>query len=66
VTYLFDTDVCVDYLRGRSPRLAKRLDACDPSGLRLCVATEARPGVPGASRHADDAPVTSRLKGNTS
>lgn len=41
MTYLIDTDVCVDYLRGRSPRLAKRLEDCDPSEVRLSVVTEA-------------------------
>jgi tRNA(fMet)-specific endonuclease VapC len=39
LSYLLDTDVCVDFLRGRSPGLAARLTSHEPTEIRLSVVT---------------------------
>lgn len=40
MTYLLDSDVCIDLLRKRSRRLLARLESHDPSELRLSVVTQ--------------------------
>jgi tRNA(fMet)-specific endonuclease VapC len=41
VNFLLDTDICVDFLRGRSARLAARMNSHDPVELRVSAVTEA-------------------------
>jgi tRNA(fMet)-specific endonuclease VapC len=36
VTYLLDTDICIDYLRGSNPVVRDRLLACSPNDVCLC------------------------------
>lgn len=41
MTYLLDTDICIDYLRGSDPAVRDRLLACAPSDVRLCSVVKA-------------------------
>lgn len=41
MTYLLDTDICIDYLRGSDPTVRDRLLACAPSDVRLCSIVKA-------------------------
>jgi tRNA(fMet)-specific endonuclease VapC len=41
VTYLLDTDVCIDYLRGSNPVVRDRLLACSPNDACLCSVVKA-------------------------
>lgn len=52
MTYLLDSDVCIDYLRGRFPQVGARLRALDPSaiGLSSIVAAELRYGADRSAR----------------
>lgn len=36
-----DTDTCVNYLRGKNPRVRERLAACDPRTVRIPVIVKA-------------------------
>ena len=50
--YLLDTNVCVDYLRGRHPALVERIQRTPPGNLRLCsvVVAELRYGADRSGR----------------
>jgi tRNA(fMet)-specific endonuclease VapC len=39
--YLLDTNVCVQYLRGRNPSVLKRLQSTAPQDVRLCSVVKA-------------------------
>jgi tRNA(fMet)-specific endonuclease VapC len=39
--YLLDTNVCIQILNGSSPPVAARLQATDPSEVRLCAVVKA-------------------------
>jgi len=41
MTYLLDTNVCVQYLRGRNPLVLQRLQATPPHDVRLCSVVKA-------------------------
>ena len=41
MTYLLDTDVCIDYLRGSNAVVRDRLLACSPSEVCLCSVVKA-------------------------
>jgi len=41
VTYLLDTNACIAYLTGRSPRLATRIRSLSPRDLVLCSVVKA-------------------------
>jgi len=41
VTYLLDSDICIDFLRKKSRRLIERFDSHDPSELRMSIVTVA-------------------------
>jgi tRNA(fMet)-specific endonuclease VapC len=41
VTYLLDTDICIDYLRGSNPVVRDRLLACSPNDVSLCSVVKA-------------------------
>ena len=58
--YLLDTNVCVDYLTGRFPRVVARIQAADPEDLSTSsiVAAELRYG---ADRSRDPSRNHSRL-----
>lgn len=36
MTWMLDTNVCIRYLNGRSPRLKQRIDACSESDVVVC------------------------------
>lgn len=50
--YLLDTNVCVDFLTGRYPKVAKRIEGSAPEDLRLSsvVVAELRYGADHSSR----------------
>ena len=39
MSYQLDTDICIDALRGRIPRVLARMQACDPSEIHLSAVT---------------------------
>jgi tRNA(fMet)-specific endonuclease VapC len=41
MTWLLDTNACIRYLNGRSPKLRARLDAADPLQIRTCSVVKA-------------------------
>jgi tRNA(fMet)-specific endonuclease VapC len=41
MTYLLDTNVCVQYLRGRSPHVRQRLASTPPADVHLCSVVKA-------------------------
>ena len=41
MTYLIDTNVCIDYLNGRSIRVRQRMEALSPSEVVLCSVVKA-------------------------
>ncbi|MDZ4656331.1 MAG: type II toxin-antitoxin system VapC family toxin [Bythopirellula sp.] len=41
MTWLLDTNACVRYLNGRSPKLRARFDAADPLQIRVCSVVKA-------------------------
>ncbi len=41
MTCLLDSDICIDILRRKSPRLLDRLNALDPADVRLSIVTHA-------------------------
>lgn len=41
MTYLLDTDICIDYLRGSNPVVRDRLLACSPNDVCLCSVVKA-------------------------
>lgn len=41
MTYLLDTDICIDYLRGSNPLVRDRLLACSPNDVCLCSVVKA-------------------------
>lgn len=41
MTYLLDTDICIDYLRGSNAAVRDRLLACSPSDVCLCSVVKA-------------------------
>jgi tRNA(fMet)-specific endonuclease VapC len=41
MTWLLDTNACVRYLNGRSPKLRARFDAVDPMQIRVCSVVKA-------------------------
>ncbi len=41
MTYLLDTDICIDYLRGSNPVVRDRLLACSPADLCLSSVVKA-------------------------
>jgi len=41
VTYLLDTDICIDYMRGSNAVVRDRLLACAPSDVCLCSVVKA-------------------------
>ena len=41
MTWLLDTNACIRYLNGRSPKLRARLDASDPAQIRACSVVKA-------------------------
>lgn len=41
MTYLLDTDICIDYLRGSNPAVRDRLLTCAPSDVCLCSVVKA-------------------------
>jgi tRNA(fMet)-specific endonuclease VapC len=41
MTWLLDTNACIRYLNGRSPKLRSRLDATDPADIRVCSIVKA-------------------------
>ena len=41
MTYLLDTDVCIDYLRGSNATVRDRLLACSPNDVCLCSVVKA-------------------------
>jgi tRNA(fMet)-specific endonuclease VapC len=41
MTWLLDTNACIRYLNGRSPKLRSRLDGIDPADIRVCSVVKA-------------------------
>ena len=41
MTYLLDTDICIDYLRGANAVIRERLLACSPNDVCLCSVVKA-------------------------
>jgi tRNA(fMet)-specific endonuclease VapC len=41
MTWLLDTNACIRYLNGRSPKLRTKLDATDPNDIRVCSVVKA-------------------------
>ena len=41
MTWLLDTNACIRYLNGRSPKLRARFDATDPAEIRVCSVVKA-------------------------
>lgn len=41
MTYLLDTDICIDYLRGSNAVVRDRLLACSPNDVCLCSVVKA-------------------------
>jgi tRNA(fMet)-specific endonuclease VapC len=41
MTYLLDTNVCVQYLRGRNPHVLQRLKSTPTQDVRLCAVVKA-------------------------
>lgn len=41
MTYLLDTDICIDYLRGSNVVIRDRLLACSPNDVCLCSVVKA-------------------------
>lgn len=41
MTYLLDTDICIDYLRGSNAVVRDRLWACSPNDVCLCSVVKA-------------------------
>ena len=41
MTYLLDTDICIDFLRGSSTAVRDRLLACSPNEVCLCSVVKA-------------------------
>jgi tRNA(fMet)-specific endonuclease VapC len=41
MTYLLDTNVCIDYLRGRAVEVRKRMESILPGDVVLCSIVKA-------------------------
>jgi tRNA(fMet)-specific endonuclease VapC len=41
MTWLLDTNACIRYLNGRSPKLRVKYDATDPAEIRVCSVVKA-------------------------
>ncbi len=41
MTWMLDTNACIRYLNGRSPKLRSRFDATDPTQIRVCSVVKA-------------------------
>ena len=41
MTWLLDTNACIRYLNGRSPKLRAKFDATDPTHIRVCSVVKA-------------------------
>lgn len=41
MTWLLDTNACIRYLNGRSPKLRAKYDATDPAEIRVCSVVKA-------------------------
>jgi tRNA(fMet)-specific endonuclease VapC len=41
MTWLLDTNACIRYLNGRSPKLRAKLDSSDPLQIRVCSVVRA-------------------------
>ena len=41
MTWLLDTNACIRYLNGRSPKLRAKFDATDPAEIRVCSVVKA-------------------------
>jgi tRNA(fMet)-specific endonuclease VapC len=41
MTWLLDTNACIRYLNGRSPKLRANFDAADPADIRVCSVVKA-------------------------
>jgi tRNA(fMet)-specific endonuclease VapC len=59
MTYLLDTNVCVQYLRGRNRSIVQRLQSTSPQDVRLCAIVKAELCL-GALRSAN--PTQNRAK----
>ena len=56
MTYLLDTNVCVQYLRGRNPRVRQRLSGTPPHDIAMCsvVMAELYYGALGSDKPAEN------------
>jgi tRNA(fMet)-specific endonuclease VapC len=61
MTWMLDTNACIRYLNGRAPKLKLRIDATDPTDLRVCSIVKAELFF-GAARSTDPADAIARQK----